>query len=111
MTTTNDRNSQRVASATLKAYEDRITAHIQEGRARLDLIAAKAKERKAQAEIDAISSLKTTMQDIDRKVKDLKATSAVLVSRAKADIDAEVAKFMTAIDQLAARFKTHSATK
>jgi hypothetical protein len=50
-------------------------------------------------------------QNIDRKLQDMKTTNATLVSRAKADIDADVATFKASIDELATRVKTHSGKK
>src|SRR5260370_34069884 len=90
--------TQQAPSAGLKAYEDKITAHMQEAKAKLQQIEAKAqlqqieakaKETKAQAEITTLNSLKAAKQNIDRKLQDLKTTNAAHVARAKADIDAD----------------------
>jgi len=94
-------------NAALKAYEDKVRAQVREGKAKLDQVAAMASEKKAQVEIDAIGGLNATRQNIERKLEDLKKTSEAHVSRAKADIDAEVANFKTSIDQVASKFKKH----
>jgi hypothetical protein len=96
---------------TLKAYEDKITAQMQEAKARLEQFEAKARDKTAQSETAAIASLKTAKQNIDRKLEDLKKTHDTNVARAKADIDADVAKFKASIDELAAKLKTHTAKK
>jgi len=104
-------NTQLKPSATLKAYQDKITAQLQEAKAKLEQFEAKAKEKKAQAEIDTINSLKTAKQHIDRKLQDLKTTHDSNVTRAKADIAADVARLTGSIEELGTKFKTSSAKK
>ena len=104
-------NTHAAPHPTLKTYEDKITAQIQEAKARLEQFEAKARDKKAQGETAAIDSLKTAKQNIDRKLQDLKTTHDTNVARAKADIDADVAKFKASIDELAAKLKTHTARK
>ena len=97
------------ATATLKAYESKVSAQIQEAKAKLELLEAKAKETKAQADIVAINTLKTAKENINRRIQDLKTTHDSNVPRAKADIDSDVVSFRTAIDELGARLKTPTA--
>ncbi len=111
MTTASTQNTAQAPSATLKAYEDKINAQIGEAKAKLEQFEATAKEKKAQAEIVTISSLKTAKENIDRKLQDLKTTHDTHAARAKADIDADVARFEASIDELAAKFTTRSARK
>ena len=87
----------------LKAYEEGVRARIQEGLAKLEQYEAVARQKKAQAELATIGGLFASKQDIDRRLQDLKKTNAEFVSRAKADIAADVAKFRASIDQLAAK--------
>lgn len=98
-------------SATLKAYQDKIAAQIQEAKSTLEQFEAKAKEKKAEAEVATINKLKTAKQNIDQKLQDLKTTNSAHVTQAKAEIDAEVAKFKASMDEIATKLKTHSATK
>lgn len=98
-------------STLLKAYEEKITAQVQEAKAKLDEFEARAKEQKAQGEIDVIGKLKTAKQNIDRKVQELKTTHETHVARAKADVETEVARFKTAVDELGAKLKVHATTK
>jgi len=109
MATTNTAST--THNPTLKAYEEKISAQVQEAKARLEQIEAKAKEKKAQADIAVIGSLKTAKQNIDRKLQDLRTTHDAHVAHAKADIDADVARLKASVDDLATKFKTHSATK
>jgi len=102
-------NTQASPSATVKAYEDKVKAQLQDAKASLDQFEAKAKEKGAQAEITALNGLKTAKANIDQRLQDLKKTSDTHVARAKADIDADVATFKASVDNFNARFK--SATK
>ena len=91
-------------SATLKAYEDKINAKIRDAKAKLDQFEAKAATQRTQAESKAIEQLKTTRQNLEQKVRDLKTTQAANLERVQGDISAEVAKLQTSIDKLTADF-------
>jgi len=106
MTTTTPKTS-----ATLKAFEDKVTAQVQEGKTRLEQLEAKAREKGAQSELDAVKSLKATRENIHRKVQDLKTTHDDHVARAQTAIDADVAAFKTRIDELSAKLKPESVKK
>jgi len=94
--------------AEIKAYQDKINAQLQEAKALLNGFEAHAKGKMAQSEIEAITRLKAKNQEIEKKVHhDLKTAGEVAIAaKAKADIDAEMAKFKTSVDQLAAKFKS-----
>ena len=91
--------------ATLKAYEDKIRAQVQEGKAKLDQFEARAKEKHADAEISVINQLKTSRQDIDRKLQALKSTQETNLAHAKEVIDADVAKFRASLDTLSGKLR------
>ena len=93
----------------LKAYQDKVAAQVQEAKAKLEQLEAKAKKKKAQGEIAAINTMKTAKQNIDRKLQDLKATHDSNVARAKTEIDADVAKFKASIDELSGKSKPQTA--
>ena len=57
-------------SAGIKAFEEKISAQLQEAKSKIDEIDARAKGKMAQAEIDAINSLKSKRQEIDKKRQD-----------------------------------------
>src|SRR5262245_16999844 len=97
------------AGAAFKAFEDKVTAQVQEGKARLEQL--EAKEKGAQSELDAINSLKATKENIHRKVQDLKTTHEDHVARAQAAIDADVAAFKARIEELNAKLKFQSEKK
>jgi hypothetical protein len=78
-----------------KAYEDKITAEVLEAKAKLEQFEAKVK--RTQGDLTTINALKAARQNIDRKRQDLKKVSAANVSRAKADINADVATLKAAV--------------
>jgi len=92
-------------AADVKAFEDKIKAQVAEARVKLDQFEAKAREKRTEAETKTISHLKSAQQEIDRKLKDLKATNTANVEHAKSDIQAHVAKFKVGVDGLATKFK------
>jgi len=105
MTTTPTQSGTGAQNATLKAYEDKVRAQLQEAKAKLDQVNAKAKEKQAQAELDVVGRLNASKQNIEKKLQDLKTTDDVQVSRAKADIDADVASFKSSVNELAGKVK------
>jgi hypothetical protein len=105
MTTTNPPSAPQAPNPTLKAYEDKVRAQVQEAKAKLEQFEAKAKAQKAETEITAISRLKTAKQDIDRKLQGLKTTQDDHLAHAKADIDADVSKFKASIDTLSGKLR------
>ncbi len=96
----------------IKAYQEKISAQLQEAKALLHGFEAHAKGKLAQSEIDTIAHLKAKNQEIDNKVHhDLKAAGAVAVAeKIKSDIDGEIAKFKTSLNQLTARVKSQPAS-
>ena len=76
-----------VAAATIKAFEDKIAAHVQEGKSQLEQFEAKTRE----------------------KVADLKTKHEGDVANASAEIEADVAKLKTSVDELGGRLKNYSA--
>jgi hypothetical protein len=96
---------------TLKAYEDKIAAQIHAANTRIDEFEASAKPRRAEAEITAINGLKTTRQNLERMLADLKTTRDAQVVRATADIDAALAAFQTSLGDFRRKFTTPSEKK
>jgi F0F1-type ATP synthase membrane subunit b/b' len=111
MTTINATGGTTAQNLALKAYEDKVRAQLQEAKAKLDLLDARARESRARAEINALSYLKKAKENIDQKLQDLKATHGVHVSRAKADIDAHVASLKASLDEITAKVKGQLTTK
>jgi hypothetical protein len=78
--------------STLKAYEDKINAQIRDAMAKLDQFEARTATQRTQAPSKAIEQLKVTRQSLEQKVRALKTTQEANIDRAKANIDAEIAK-------------------
>jgi regulator of protease activity HflC (stomatin/prohibitin superfamily) len=97
-------------TAEMKAFEEKVTAQLQEAKAKIDEIEAQVKEKLAQAEIDAIKFFKTTRQEIDKKRQKLKASSETRGAQLKAEIDADVAKLKTSLEQFSTKVKSQVAT-
>jgi len=55
--------------------------------------------------------LKAAKQNISQRLQDLKATHQSNVSRAQADIDADVARLTAEIDELGAQLKLQASQK
>jgi len=107
----NSEKSQPASSHSVDQYKDEIAGHVRDAETRLGEFEAKAKAKGTQADASAISDLKAAKQNIDRKLQDLKATTAVNVSRAKAEINADVEQFKAAVNDFGAKFKSGSTKK
>ncbi|HMF96917.1 MAG TPA: hypothetical protein VKE96_21610 [Vicinamibacterales bacterium] len=103
--------SQPASSHSLDQYKAEIASHVRDAETRLGEFEAKAREKGAKAEASTINDLKAAKQNIDRKLQDLKATTAVNVSRAKAEINTDVAQFKAAVSDFGAKFKSGSTRK
>ena len=97
--------------STLQAYEEKIAAQIHAANARIDEFEAKAKPKRAQAEVAAINGLKAARQNIERMVVDLKTTRDAHVVGAKADIDAAIVAFQASLEDVRRKFATPSERK
>jgi len=104
-------NTQAGIGSTLQAYEDRIAAQIRAANARIDEFEAKARPRRAQAEVAAIDGLKSARKNIERKLVDLKTTGDSRVAQAKADIDKAVVTFQASLEDFRRKFTTTSEKK
>ena len=102
--------TQSQTESTLQAYEDKIAAQIRAMNVRIDEFEAKAKPKRAEAEIAAIKGLKAARQNLERMLANLKTTRDTQVARAKVDIDAAVVAFQASLEDFRRKF-TASADK
>jgi hypothetical protein len=102
------RHTATATGSRLQAYEDKIAELIRTANARIDDFEAKAKPRRAQAELTAINGLKAARQNIERMVDNLKTIRDAQVARAKADIDAAVVAFQASLEDFRRKFTTPS---
>ena len=101
-------NTQPGIGSTLQAYEDKIAAQIRAANARIDEFEAKAKPRRAQAEVAAIDGLKAARQNIERMLVGLKTAGDAQAERAKADIDQAIVTFQASLEGVRRKFTTPS---
>ena len=93
-------------TAEMKAFEEKVSAQLQEAKAKIDEIEAQVKGKLAQAEIDAIKFFKTTRQEIDKKRQDLRTSSETRAAQLKSEIEADVAKLKTSLEQFSTKVKS-----
>jgi hypothetical protein len=104
-------NTQPGIGSTLQGYEDKIAAQIRAANTRIDEFEAKAKPKRAQAEVAAIDGLKAARQKIERMLADLKTTGDAQAVRAKADIDKAIVTFQASLEDFRRKFTTPSEKK
>lgn len=92
-------------STELKRYGDKISEQLQQAKSQLEQFEARAREKKAQVEIEAIKALKTIKRQIDKKSQDLQTSGEAKAAQIKAEIDTELAKLKTSLEQLATKLK------
>lgn len=95
----------------IKAFEEKVNAQLQEAKTQIEGIEARAKGTMAQAEIDALDSIKTKRQEIDKKRQDLKASGEAKAAQLKTEIEADVVTLKMSLDQFGAKVKSQSARK
>jgi len=90
----------------VKALKDKINAKLQQAKAKLEGLEATAKERKAQAEIEAITALRAKRDNIQARVQEFTAAGEAKASQVKSDIETNVANFEAEVSRLAAKLKS-----
>lgn len=98
-------------NVTTKAYEEKINAQLEQAKAKLGELEARAKGKAAQVEIDTIHNLKTKHQEIDKKRQVLKTVGDAKVDQVKAEIDSEVAKLKASLAELNTKLRSEPRTK
>jgi hypothetical protein len=92
----------------MAAFEENVSAQWEKSKSQIKEIEALATGNASQAESDAINGLKKKGQEIDKKVQDLKTSAD---TKAKATIEADLAKFNVLLGQVATSLKSHAASK
>jgi hypothetical protein len=90
--------------STLQAYEDKIAAQIHAANVRIDEFEAKAKPKRAQAEINAINGLKAGRKSLERMLADLKTKRDAQLTHAKADLDKAITTFQSSLEDFRRKF-------
>jgi hypothetical protein len=104
-------NTQAAAKSSLEVYEDKIAAQIHAANIRIDEFEAKARPKRAQAEVNALNGLKSARQNLERMLADLKTTRETQVARAKTDIDKAIAAFQASLEDFRRKFTAPSEKK
>lgn len=94
-----------------KTFEEKVNAQLHEATSQIEAIEARAKGKLAQVEVDAINSLKTMRQEIGKKSQDLKTSGEEKAAQIKAEIESDLAKFKTSLEQFRTKAKSHTAGK
>lgn len=96
--------------AEAKAHQQKISAQLHEARALIEEIEAHARKNKAQTEIERLNELKTNRQEIEKKwQKHLKtAGEAALALKIKADIEADLGKLKSSLEEVSAQLQTQA---
>lgn len=97
--------------AETKTFEEKVSTHLHEAKSQIEAIEASAKGKLAQAEVDAINSLKKQRQEIDKKSQHLRTSAETNAAQIKAEIEADIAKFNAAVEQFGSKLKSKSASK
>lgn len=103
--------TQNTTGATLQAYADKIAAQIHAANIRIDEFEAKAKPKRAQAELAAIEGLKVAKKDVERMLVDLSAKRDEQVARARTEIDAAIGAFQASLEDFRRKYTTPSEKK
>lgn len=90
---------------TMKAYEEKVNAHLKQAKAQLGEVEARAKDKMSQAQIDTINRLKKQHDEIEKKRQALKTVGEPKMAQAKAEIDSEMAKLKSSVSDLAIKLK------
>jgi hypothetical protein len=91
------------------SHDEKLTGPFHEAKAKMEQIEADAKRKGI--EIAAITSLAVTKRNIDRKLEDLKGAHESNRSHGRAEIAADIAAFLAAVDEVAKKAKGTSAKK
>jgi hypothetical protein len=96
---------------TVKAYEEKVKATLQQIRAQISELDSRARGKAAQGEIDAIQRLKSKQHELESKHAQLKGLAEAKLEQHKAEIDAEVTRVKASLAELAAKLKVEGQRK
>jgi protein subunit release factor A len=85
-----------------KTFEENVKAQLAKSKSQMNEIAALAKGKASQAQIDTIAGLKNKGQEIEKKVQALKTSADTKV---KTEIETDLAKFNDALGQVVTTLK------
>lgn len=92
----------------LKAYEEKITAQLQQAKAQLTELEARGKGKLAEAQIDLFNDVKKRHREIETKLHELKTVGDAKADHVKAEIDAHLTKLKSELTDLASKVREHA---
>jgi multidrug efflux pump subunit AcrA (membrane-fusion protein) len=95
------------ANAARHAIYDKLESEIKTAEAKLDTLKARAEVAKANAEIKAIAALAAHGLEIHHQLLELKRSSEDQCEQAKTDLEARIAAFEKAVNEVEAKAKGH----
>lgn len=69
-----------------KTFAEKVSAQLHEAKSQIEAIEASTKGKLAQAEVDAVKSLKTTRHEIEKKSQQLRTAGEAEAAQIKAEI-------------------------
>lgn len=98
--------------AEMKANHEKVSAQFDEVKALIQQIEAHARKNKAQTEIERLNDLKSKKQSIEKRWQKLLKTTgeAALALKVKADIEADLAKLKSSLQEVSAGLQTEAPT-
>jgi len=94
-----------------KTFAEKVSAQLHDAKSQIEAIEAGAKGKLPQAEVEAINGLKTMRREIDKKSQDLKTSGEEKAAQVQAEIESDLAKLKTSLEQFRTKVKSQAATK
>lgn len=97
----------------IKAHEEKFNAKLHEVKALLDAVEAHAKTNQAQSEIERFNTLKAKKEEIEKRFHHHLKTAgeAAVALKIKSEIEPELAKLKTSLEEVAATHKSPARTR
>ncbi|HMD86648.1 MAG TPA: hypothetical protein VKO18_18325 [Terriglobia bacterium] len=92
----------------MATFEENVSAQLEKTKSQMKEIESLAKGIASQAEMDAINDLKSKKQELTKKLQDM-TTSAD--TKAKAEIEADLAKLNVLLGQVVTSLRSHAAPR
>jgi len=92
----------------VKAFEMKLDAELEMAQARMEELEARAREKKAKAEIYALDEARHLVRKIDKKRQSLREATAK-AAEAQSELDAARTQLNTSLERLALRLKADAA--
>ena len=92
-----------------KAFEEKVSAQLQDAKSQIESIEARAKGTMAQAQVDAVNRLKIARKEIDKRRQELKTSGEANAAQIKAGIEADIAKLGAELEHFGAKLQGQAA--